>query len=369
MSLQRQLATLIGALVGVLLIFYFFSPVLMPFVAGLGVAYALDPVADWLEKHGLSRFAATFLILILFVFVLVFALLSLLPVLARQLADLIANIPATVDRLQNLITPLFSTRLAQVLGLNAASLRSSLSGSLNQGVGMLTGMLGSIWVGGRALIDIISLMVVTPVVAFYMLYDWDRMIAKVDSWLPRKQAPTIRLIAGEIGHAVSGFIRGQGLTCLFLGLWYAAGLSLVGLNFGLVIGIGAGLISFIPFIGTLSGFLIGIAVALAQFWPDYVPIGAVAMVFFSGQFLEGYILQPRLVGNRVGLHPVWLIFALLAFGYALGFVGLLIAVPLTASIGVLVRFALRRYLASSYYAGDETEALPPPPERKLLERH
>ncbi|TIW51283.1 MAG: AI-2E family transporter, partial [Mesorhizobium sp.] len=195
-----------------------------------------------------------------------------------------------------------------------------------------------------------SLFVVTPVVAFYMLLDWDRMVAVVDSWVPRDYVETVRVIARDINIATAGFVRGQGTLCLVLGGMYATGLTLTGLNFAILIGLFAGLISFIPYVGSLTGLVLAVGVAFVQFWPDWVMIVAVACVF-AGQFIEGNILQPRLVGKSVGLHPVWLMFALFAFGALFGFVGLLIAVPASAAVAVLVRFAIARYLESPLYKG------------------
>jgi predicted PurR-regulated permease PerM len=209
-------------------------------------------------------------------------------------------------------------------------------------------------------------MIVTPVVAFYMLLDWDRMVARIDGLVPRENLETVRELSRQIDTTIAGFIRGQGTLCLVLGVYYATGLTLTGLNFGLLIGLFAGAISFIPYIGSTLGFVIAIGLALVQFWPDYLWIGLVAAVFVTGQFLEGNILQPKLVGNRVGLHPVWLMFALFAFGLLFGFVGLLVAVPVSAAIGVLVRFAISRYLDSDLYHGTPppTEPLPPRPRKK-----
>ena len=202
-----------------------------------------------------------------------------------------------------------------------------------------------------ALVNVAGLFVITPVVAFYMLLDWDRMVATVDSWVPREHVHTVRQIANDINASTAGFVRGQGTLCLILGVMYAIGLTAVGLNFGLVIGLFAGLISFIPYVGSLVGLVLSVGVALVQFWPDWIMVVAVAVVFFVGQFIEGNILQPKLVGSSVGLHPVWLMFALLAFGSLFGFVGLLIAVPAAAAVAVLVRFALGRYMASPLYTG------------------
>jgi predicted PurR-regulated permease PerM len=191
-----------------------------------------------------------------------------------------------------------------------------------------------------ALLDIAALFVVTPVVAFYLLLDWDNMVEKVDGWIPRDHVDTVRELAKQVDATIAGFVRGQGSVCIILGLIYAVGLSLVGLNFGLLIGLFAGLISFIPYVGSMVGLVLAVVVAIVQFWPDFIMIGAVIAVFALGQFFEGNILQPRLVGKSVGLHPVWLMFALFAFGALFGFVGMLIAVPAAASVGVLVRFAI-----------------------------
>jgi predicted PurR-regulated permease PerM len=193
--------------------------------------------------------------------------------------------------------------------------------------------------------------VITPIVTLYLLLDWHRMIDKVDSWLPRQHQKTIRGIARDIDSALAGFVRGQALVSLILGTFYAIALTIAGLNFGLLIGFAAGILNFVPYLGSTTGLLIAGGVAIAQFWPDWISVAAVIGIFFFGQFIEGYFLQPKLVGDRVGLHPVWLIFALFAFGYLLGFVGLLLAVPLAAATGVLVRFALRQYLSSPLYTG------------------
>jgi len=196
-----------------------------------------------------------------------------------------------------------------------------------------------------------SLLIITPVVGFYMLLDWDKLVATIDSLVPLRHRETVRMLAREIDAALAGFLRGQSLVCLFLGFWYGSGLSLIGLNFGLLIGITAGLLSFIPYIGSLTALVLSSAVALVQGWPDWHLLAMALGVFLTGQFLEGNILSPKLVGDSVGLHPVWLIFALLAFGSLFGFTGLLVAVPFAAATGVVLRFAVRRYRESKLYRG------------------
>lgn len=355
MSLRRQVLFWLlaaGLFIGFL---YVFSPILLPFFAGMILAYFLDPVADRLERLGLSRLAATVVILVGFVVAFVIALMIVVPVLAAQLADFLQLVPDYIARLQGLITSFDPEWLQENVGVDANALREGLSSLLSQGAGFLTALMQSIWNSGKTLIDIAGLFVVTPVVAFYMLLDWDRMVAKVDGWIPRDHLRTVRGIFAEINAATAGFVRGQGTLCLILGVFYAVGLTAIGLNFGLLIGLFAGLISFIPYVGSLVGLALAVGVALVQFWPDWPWVLAAAGIFFLGQFFEGNILQPKLVGKSVGLHPVWLMFALLAFGSLFGFVGLLIAVPAAAAIAVLVRFAIARYLESPFYRGHARE--------------
>ncbi len=355
----RNIAFWLLATAGLILFLYVFSSILLPFLAGLVLAYFLDPVADRLERMGLSRTSATVVILIAFIVVLLLAFVIVVPVLGKQLADFAGRLPDYLSRLQALLLELEPKWFESVLNGETQAMRDNLSSILAQGTGFLATLFKSVWSSGVALVNLASLFVVTPVVAFYMLLDWDRMIDTVDSWVPRDHVETVRQIARDINVATAGFVRGQGTLCLILGIFYAVGLSLVGLNFGLLIGLFAGLISFIPYVGSLVGFCLSIGIAVVQFWPEWWWVLVVAGIFFSGQFLEGNILQPKLVGKSVGLHPVWLMFALFAFGYLFGFVGLLIAVPAAAAVAVLVRFALGRYLASPLYAGHGETPAPP----------
>ncbi|MFN3549044.1 MAG: AI-2E family transporter [Mesorhizobium sp.] len=350
-SLRRQALFWLATFAAVVAFLLVFSSILLPFVAGMVLAYFLDPVADWLERRGLSRLAATIVILFAFLVSFVLALMVIVPILATQFAGFAADLPGYLSRLQALVTEFDPGWLERTIGVDAKSLREGLSGLVSQGAGFLTGLFQSLWTSGLAIINIGGLLVVTPVVAFYMLLDWDRMIAKVDGWVPRDHVGTVRRLAKDINTATAGFLRGQGTLCIILGVMYAVGLTIVGLNFGLLIGLFAGLISFIPYIGSLVGLVLSVGVAFVQFWPDWTMVAIVAGIFFTGQFIEGNILQPKLVGKSVGLHPVWLMFALFAFGSLFGFVGLLLAVPASAAVAVLVRFALARYLDSPMYRG------------------
>jgi len=351
MRVERQLMFWVGALIVTVVMLYMFRSILLPFVAGMAVAYLLDPVADRLEEWGLNRMLATLTLLAGFILIVVFLSVLLLPVIGQQIVGLISALPHYATRLHALLTENADEWLGQSLGLKTTDLKDYLGGIVGQGAGWLGGLLQSLWSGGQALISLFALLVVTPVVAFYILVDWDRMVERIDSWLPRDSVETIRKLASEIDVTLASFVRGQVSICILLAGFYAAGLSLVGLEFGLLIGLAAGLVSFIPYVGSIFGFCASIGVALVQFWPDWAMIGATLAVFVVGQFLEGNILQPKLLGSSIGLHPVWLMFALFAFGVMMGFVGLLIAVPAAAAIGVMARFALRRYLASPLYHG------------------
>jgi predicted PurR-regulated permease PerM len=351
MTLRRQVQFWLISLAVFCSFLYVFSGVLLPFVAGMAVAYLLDPVCDRLESLGMGRMWATLTILLAFIMILVLFFILLLPVLGNQLALFLENFPDLVRRLQSLLSEYFPANLATMAGLSPEDLQASMSNLIGQGAAFVGKLAQSIWSGGQALLSILSLFVITPVVAFYLLLDWDHMVERIDSWLPRDHLGEIRGLAKEMDSAVAGFVRGQVSVCVILGCFYAVSLALVGLNFGLLIGMGAGLISFIPFVGAGLGFIVSFGVALVQFWPEWPWILVVGAVFAVGQFLEGNVLQPKLVGDSTGLHPVTLMFALFAFGYLFGFVGMLIAVPAAAMIGVLARFGLKQYLASPVYKG------------------
>jgi predicted PurR-regulated permease PerM len=347
---ERQLLFWLAAFILCVLALWLLSEILLPFIVGAAIAYLLTPVADRLERLGINRLAAVLLLITLVVLALVWLILLVAPILGGQLASFIDNIPRYITRLQTLISDPSRPWLQKLIG-EGFNTDKSIADLVSQGVGWLTAFLRSLWSGGRALVSLFSLVVVAPVVAFYLTYDWHRMIRTVDAWIPRQQRETVRRLAREIDAAIAGFVRGQTAVCLILGSFYAVALTLSGLNFGLLIGLVSGLITFIPYVGSMTGLIISLAVAVAQFWPEWTSIVTVLAIFLIGQFVEGNVLAPKLVGESVGLHPVWLIFSLLAFGYLFGFVGLLVAVPLAATLGVLTRFALKRYLESPFYTG------------------
>jgi predicted PurR-regulated permease PerM len=354
MALERQIAFWIAVLVVFAAGLWLLADILLPFVAGMALAYLLDPIARRAGRLGIGRTAAALIIVTLVLVALVVVAMLLAPVLSQQVAAFLDNLPGYVRRLQSLVTDPGRPWLSKIFGEGLPDGGKSVGDLVTKGSGLITAFLASLWSGGRALFSVLSLLVITPVVAFYLLCDWDRVVATVDNWIPLPYRDTVRGLAREIDNAISAFVRGQAVICLVLGLFYAAGLTLAGLHFGFLIGLMTGLLSFIPYVGSLTGFLVAGVVAIAQFWPNWMPILLVAGVFLLGQALEGYVLSPKLVGSKVGLHPVWLIFALIAFSYLFGFVGLLIAIPLAAAIGVLARFALRQYLTSPLYTGGES---------------
>jgi len=350
-TFQRQVIFWLAALFVFILVLWLLSEILLPFVAGLAIAYLLTPLTDRLERVGMPRLAAALMMITVVVLAFVVVILLVAPVLGGQLSSFIENIPGYVTKLQSLLSDPSRPWVQKLVGVGIAA-DKSIGDLVSQGVGWITTFLKSLWSGGRALVSLFSLIVVTPVVAFYLIYDWHRMVATVDGWVPVHQRATVRRLAREIDAAIAGFVRGQSAVCVILGTFYALALTVSGLNFGLLIGLISGLITFITYVGSMTGLILAFGVAVAQFWPQYSSILLVLGIFLVGQFLEGNVLAPKLVGESVGLHPVWLIFALLAFGYLFGFVGLLVAVPLAATIGVLARFALRRYLESSLYTGE-----------------
>ena len=367
MTLHRQVLIWSAALAALIAVMWLLSAILLPFIAGLVLAYFLDPVADALERYGLPRLAATGLILLTAILILTTALVVLVPVLNEQLARFADDLPSLIESLVARFDEFAPLWMKELVANSGANVQGSITEVAGKAAGWIVSLLSSILSGGMALVNLISLMVVTPIVAFYLLVDWDAMIAKVDSWLPRDHAEVLRQLARQIDAAMAGFIRGQGSVCLLLGGFYAVALSLAGLKFGLAIGLLAGFLTFIPYAGALIGGVLAIGVGLVQFWPDYVSILMIAGIFAIGQFIEGNFLSPKLVGKSVGLHPVWLMFALFAFGYVFGFVGLLLAVPMAAAAGVLVRFALGQYLQSPLYLGTGGQAaaavhVPPPPD-------
>lgn len=350
MTRDRQALFWIAGFAAFAGLLHLLSGILLPFVAGMAVAYFLDPVADWLENRKISRATATTLILLAF-FIVAGALLTMLfPLLKGQVVELFQMIPGIVETLRMEALPRLEGLVAELPPQTMDDIRNAAKEFAGRAVKGFTALAANIWSGGLAFFNALSLLIITPVVSFYLLRDWDLITGKIDSWLPRAAAPAIREQALAIDATLAAFVRGQSSVCLVLAAFYGVGLSMVGLQSGLLVGLGAGFISFIPYVGAAFGLAVGLGIALFQF-SDWPPVVIVAAIFLAGQTVESHVLTPRLVGDRVGLHPVWIIFALLAGGALFGFTGVLMAVPAAAVIGVLVRFAIGRYLASPLYDG------------------
>ena len=351
MRIEWQIGFWISAFFLLVFLLWLFSGVLLPFAAAFALGYLLNPVVDQLERLGFNRLGATLLIMACFALVLVMISVLLGPVLWRQAGSFINALPAYAVKVEALISAYGGILMAKFgLGRDAGGeLASATHDFVAQAAQWAASFLNSLLMRGKALLSLVSLLVVTPVVVFYMLLDWHKMIATVDGLVPLRYRETTRALAHEIDCALAGFLRGQSLVCLFLGAWYGIGLTLIGLNFGLLIGITGGVLSFIPYVGSLTALILSSTVAIFQDWPQWTLPAMSLGVCLSGQFLEGNIFSPKLVGESVGLHPVWLIFALLAFGSLFGFTGLITAVPFAATAGVILRFAVRRYRASNLY--------------------
>ncbi len=344
----QRIALVAGFAAAVCIALWLFSSILLPFVAAACIAYFLDPPTTRLTRLGVPRgLAAGIMVVGLLALVLLFALL-LYPLLLAQIGLLVSRAPSYVVDIRDWAGEVVHS-LQDRLGTAYVDekLRDLVAGQAGVMLGWLVGALTRIVGSGFALFNVVSLAVVTPVVAFYLLRDWRRAVARIDSWLPRRYAGVLRAQAREVDRILSAWLRGQAICCVLLAGFYAVALTVVGLDLGLIVGMAAGLLSFIPYVGSITGMVTSIALALAQF--HWQGVAVVAGVFVLGQILEGYVIYPRFLGDRVELHAVWVIFALFAGGAVFGFLGVLLAVPVAAALGVLARFWLRRYLQSPLY--------------------
>jgi len=332
-------------------ILWLLNEILFPFIAGIALAYLLDPVADLLERWKFSRWLAAGLLTFLMVLTVIAAFLLLIPLLQSQISEIALKAPKYFDIIQGHIQELFSILQAQLSDSNVGSLKDKIA-NLDQPdlFGWVGSFLKGVWGGGIALLNIFSLMIITPIVLFYLLRDWDLIVKSVDSWLPRHYQNVIQKQVREIDEVLSAFVRGQFLVCVLLGLFYATSLTLVSLDFGFIVGFFTGLLSFIPYFGMLTGLIVAISIAIAQF-AEWQTVGIVAGIFVLGQFVEGNFVTPKLVGEKIGLHPVWVILSLLAGGSLFGFTGILLAIPAAAVIGVLGRFGVSHYKNTRAFTG------------------
>ncbi|MEM6897316.1 MAG: AI-2E family transporter [Pseudomonadota bacterium] len=362
MALPTRTQTIYWAIIALLvaLALWYLGSVITPFLVGAAIAYFLDPVADRLEDLGCSRVLATIIITV--VAILIFVLLAILvvPSLAQQAVSLFNAAPQIFTNLRDFIFERFPSIMddTSVVHQSLVSIGETIQSRGGE-------LVNTVLTSAASVVNIILLFVIVPVVAFYMLLDWDKMVAEVDKLIPRDHLPVVRKLASEMDAVIAGFVRGMGTVCLILGTYYAVALMAVGLQFGLVVGFVAGLVTFIPYLGAVIGGILAVGLAIFQYWgadiaangevlrdgTDWLRIALVAIIFMVGQMVEGNILTPKLVGNSVGLHPVWLLLSLSVFGALFGFVGLLIGVPLAAAIGVLARFFVSEYKAGLLYRG------------------
>ena len=349
-----RLLLLAAVLAAAWLMLQLFASILLPFVAACGIAYVLDPACTRLTRARIPRGLASLALVLGLILVLLLCALLLYPVIVHQVGILVGHVPDYARGLSAFATKLIGW-FQQHLGPDYVDARLSelASGQAGEMLGFLAGAVSRLVGGGYALFNVLSLAIVTPVVGFYLLRDWPHVVAMVDRWLPRRYQSVLRAQAREVDRILSAWVRGQAMCCMILALFYAVGLSAVGLELGLVVGLTAGFLSFIPYVGTITGAVASIGLAFAQF-PTWQGVLRVVAVFLVGQILEGYVIYPRFLGDRVELPAVWVIFALFAGGAAFGFLGVMLAVPVAATLGVLTRFWLRRYLASPLY-------LEPPP--------
>jgi predicted PurR-regulated permease PerM len=363
MQVQRQVLFWLAAALLALVALLTLRGVLLPFLVGMVIAYALNPLADRLEAIGFNRLVASGLIVLVLVVLLLLALVLLVPLLVNQLQQLAVSLPGEAERLKGLLEDWARLRFGDRFPEFQAGLDRAVAEFKGNWSGLAATVAQSLWSQGLALFNFASILLITPLVVFYFLVDWHRMLAKVGGWLPRDHEPTIRRLAGEIDDAISAFIRGQGLVCLILGLYYAIALTGIGLRYGLLLGLATGVLHFVPIVGWTLGLIVSASLAVIQHWPDTMPLLKVLAVFAAGIAVDAAVLSPKIVGQKIGLHPVWLIFALFVFSYVFGFVGVLVAVPVAAAIAVLVRFGLEVYLASSIYHG-HADGEPEKPDKR-----
>jgi predicted PurR-regulated permease PerM len=357
MTLRNQVLVWVGFTFVVILAIWLFRPILLPFVIGIALAYILNPAVSFVGRSGLNRAWSAAVVLLAVLAVIIGLLVWITPQIATQIVGLASRLPGYVGDLNNLLRSL-APQLNEWLGPErAAQLEASLAQFFGSGIEFLGGVTAQVAQSGLTVLNTIAVLILTPVVAFYLLLDWEGMVKGIDDLLPREHRREIRQVLDQIDRSMASVVRGQGSVILALCVYYATALSLTGLNFGLVIGLMTGLLSFIPFFGFLTGFVLSMGIALVQFAPNWWFVAIVFVVYMIGQFLEGNVLYPRLVGQSININPVWLMFALFAFAFLFGFVGLLLAVPLAAITATLTRYAIRRYKDSALYKGER----PPKP--------
>jgi len=338
-------------------VIWLLGPILTPFVLALALAWLGDPLVDRIEATGRSRNTGVVLVFVAMILLITAALLILVPMIERQIATLVAAIPQAQQWLMQTGIPWFEqkTGLEIMQWMDPDRLIEWVRSHWQQAGGFAKTFFGYVSRSGFTMVTWVVNILLLPILAFYFLRDWDKLVERVASMIPRNHIGTITKLARESDEVLGAFIRGQFLVMIALGVVYAAGLSLVGLKLGLLIGLVAGLISFIPYLGATTGIVMAIGAALVQAQGfDLKLLILVGVVFTVGQLLESYVLTPRIVGDKIGLHPVAVIFAVMAGGQLFGFLGMLLALPVAAVSNVLLRYAHQRYRQSDLYAGEKS---------------
>lgn len=336
---------------------WIFKGVLTPFVLGIAIAYLLEPIVERLVKMKLPRVAAVLFILLSF-FIFVAAVLAFAaPPLAREAAALAESVPGYVDQFIEFMTPYLTSAQEQFGGDYVENLKTFLQSNAGKIIQVTSGLASGLANGGQAVVGFLTTLVLTPLVAFFMMQEWSRIVRWIHDLIPREKEMIIKNLLSQMNAKVSGFVRGQITVAFFLGVIYAVALSIAGLNYGFLIGITVGFLSIIPMVGSIFGLMVGLVVAWFQAG-DLSYVGLIAAIFVIGQIIEGNILSPKIIGDSVGLHPLWIIFALMAGGSLFGILGMLLAVPVAAVIGVLVSFAILQYKASPLYKKSPPKAKP-----------
>jgi predicted PurR-regulated permease PerM len=342
----------VGFTFAVILAIWVLRPILLPFVVGIALAYLLNPVVNLVQRVVRGRGWATAIVLLAVVAVISGVVWLVTPLITTQIAGLVSLLPGYIGDLQEIVRG-FAPQLIEWLGPErTAQLEASFSQFLGTGVEFIGSLTAQLAQSGLTVINTLAFIFLTPVIAFYLLLDWEGMVRGVDDLLPREHRREIRGVLDQIDRSMAGVVRGYGSVILVLCIYYATALTLSGLNFGLVIGLITGLFSFIPFMGFLTGFTLSMGIALVQFSPNWWMVAIIFLIYMVGQFMEGNILYPKLVGQSININPVWLMFALFAFAFLFGFVGLLLAVPLAAITATLTRYGIKRYKESALYHGE-----------------
>lgn len=341
-----------------LFLIWLFKGILLPFVLGATIAYLLNPVVEKIKASGLRKRRFSVLAILGGFFIVVGMILAVsLPIISRELVALIERMPDYIHRLWAHAKPYLGW-FEQRTGYDVADqIQTAVEGNVGRALNLGQNVLSRLATGGQAIIEFIVFLLLTPITAYYMMMEWPRITSWFHSLVPRDHQAVVRSLLSQIDSKIAGFIRGQFTVCFFIAIMYAVCLTIAGLNYGFLIAFATGLLSIIPYVGSALGLVASLTVAAFQSSGDPLYVGIIAAIFFAGQFIEGNFITPKLMGKSVGLHPLWIIFALMAGGALFGLVGMFLAVPIAAIIGVLSGFAIERYKQSRFFKAAASEKI------------